>query len=56
MGMMPDFRVSVSRGNHGMGNKSFKDEKRLMICRGCCGHWQEWEGIRTFTSHYGGQA
>jgi len=30
--------------------------ERLMICRGDCGHWQEWEGIRTFMSHYGGQA
>jgi hypothetical protein len=28
MGMMPDFRVSVSKGNHGMGNKSFEDLER----------------------------
>ncbi len=29
VGMMPDFRVSVSRGNHGMGNKSFEDEREI---------------------------
>jgi hypothetical protein len=29
VGMMPDFRVSVCRGNHGMGNKSFEDEREI---------------------------